>query len=365
MLWAFFVLVLMAVAGSWLYLEYHPATGARPTAHHQSPHYRQGKFFNLETTTINDSFRAVLRLLYEYCYARHLQPDRPVPVVSSARIPYSDDTPRLIWYGHSAVCLKINGLTILIDPMLSDWVGPLPLLGHRFRSTHPFDLSAIGKIDLMLITHDHFDHLDYPTIKALQSRTRFYLTPLGVGAHLRYWGIDPDKIQELDWWQQVERPDGLRITATPARHFSGRSLGRRRSTLWASFVIETGDHRYYCGGDSGYGKHFRQIGERFGSFDLTMLDCAQYHHDWQHLHMQPEEAWQAHRELGGRRLLPLHWGAFSLSTHPWYEPIERLLSVADAPGEILLPGIGECIALDTRADFQPGAWWRACLPADR
>lgn len=365
MLSIFFMSLILLIFGLWFYLEYHIAAGAQPKDHDYSPNFHNGRFVNAEPTKVDDSFRAVIRLLREYYYASHLCPDRPLPVSTPSPAAAEAEEPHLTWFGHSTVMLETDGTTILIDPMLSAWIAPLPFLGHRFHYSDAFDLSALGEIDLMLITHDHFDHLDYPTLKALQGRTRLFVVPLGVGDHLRRWGIEAERIEELDWWQDCEVIEGLRITATPARHFSGRSFGRRRSTLWAGYVIETPSRRYFCGGDSGYGTHFKEIGLRFGPFDLTMLDCAQYHPDWSHLHMSPEEAWQVHQELAGKYMLPIHWGAFSLSTHPWYEPIERLLEVSDQPDHILLPAIGQRLSLTNIHSCNLDCWWRSCLPADQ
>jgi L-ascorbate metabolism protein UlaG (beta-lactamase superfamily) len=270
------------------------------------------------------------------------------------------EEPALIWFGHSSYYLQLEGLKILVDPVLGGRASPVPGMVKAFVGTDIVRPADFARLDYLLITHDHYDHLDYQTILRLKSKTGHWLTSLGVGAHLEYWGIPADKITELDWWESVELRNGCRITATPARHFSGRGLKRAQS-LWSSFVLQSPGSRYYLGGDSGWDGHFEEIGRRFGPFDMALLECGQYHPYWKHIHMMPEEVAEAARKLGARRLLPVHWAKFNLALHPWDEPVERLLkAAAGAPFEVLTPMMGQTVKPDERYDR---AWWRNLQPA--
>ena len=317
--------------------------------------WKMGRFRNLDKTRLQEDLRSLLGDLYGYLKAKNTQPSLPLPVAPDERTAVADPSlDYLTWYGHSAVRLESGGKTILIDPMLGEWVAPVPFLGHRFPYKDYRPLQGIQDIDLVVYSHDHYDHLDFDTLMAIKDRTKAYLVPLGIGAHLRAWGIPAERITEVDWWQTVQQA-GLNFTATPARHFSGRSPSTRNKTLWCGFVIETASNRIFFGGDSGYGRHFAEIGKRFGPFDLTMLDSGQYHARWKNVHMQPEEALVANRELGGKQLLPIHWGGFSLSDHPWYDPIERIVS-ADANHCVLTPLIGQRFVVGEDSDCRD-RWW--------
>ncbi|MTB51564.1 MBL fold metallo-hydrolase [Lewinella sp. W8] len=341
-------------------LRNDPQFGAKPSAIlarnvRSSSGWRRGSFRNLERTPIQEDLGSLLGDLYGYLKSKHTQPTVPLPVAPNKASAFPEvDQDHLTWYGHSTVRLETGGKTILFDPMLGDWVAPIPFLGHRFPYENYQPLEDFGEIDLIVYSHDHYDHLDFDTLMALKDRTRAFLVPLGVGAHLRAWGISEEKITEIDWWESVELT-GCRFTATPARHFSGRSPATRNKTLWCGYAIDTRYHRLYFGGDSGYGSHFRTIGQRLGKFDLTMLDSGQYHARWKNIHMQPEEALRAHQDLGGRALLPIHWGAFSLSNHPWFDPAERIIK-ADQDECVLSPMVGQRFAVN--AEDCKSRWWQ-------
>ena len=341
-------------------LRNDPQFGASLTDLHEEDYrgttaWKMGRFRNLDKTRIQEDFRSLLGDLVGYLKAKNTQPTAPLPVAEEDEPsrPASDDD-YLTWYGHSAVRLETGGKTVLIDPMLGEWVAPVPFLGHRFPYTDYHPLRTIGDIDLILFSHDHYDHLDYDTLMAIKDRTKAYVVPLGIGAHLRTWGVPAEQITEIDWWETTEVA-GLTITATPARHFSGRSPSTRNKTLWCGFVIQTEQHKIYFGGDSGYGRHFKEVGERFGPFDLTMLDSGQYHDRWKNVHMQPEEALQANRDLHGKQLLPIHWGGFSLSDHPWYDPVQRIIA-ADAEQCVLTPLIGQRFRVGASTECRDH-WW--------
>ncbi len=317
--------------------------------------WKMGRFRNIDKTPLKEDIRSLFGDLFGYLKAKNTQPTQPLPVAAVDGQPEVDATDDyLTWYGHSALRLESDGQTVLLDPMLGSWVAPVPFLGHRFPYNHFHPLDDIDEIDLVVFSHDHYDHLDYDSIESLRDRTRAWLVPLGVGAHLESWGIPREDITEVDWWRSATY-GGLTFTATPARHFSGRSPRTRNKTLWCGFVIDTPHHRIYFGGDSGYGRHFPDIGRRYGPFDLTMLDSGQYHHRWKNVHMQPEEALRANEELGGQHLLPIHWGGFSLSNHPWNDPIRRIVA-GDAKGRVVTPMIGQRFAVG-KPDTCRECWW--------
>ena len=322
--------------------------------------WKMGSFRNLDKTPLQEDLGSLFGDLVGYLQAKNTQPAEPLPVA----VAQSDGTPTdgkdyLTWFGHSALRLESGGHTILLDPMLGDWVAPVPFLGHRFpyKDYHP--VQELGDIDLIVYSHDHYDHLDYDTLMQIKDRTKAYLCPLGLGAHLVAWGIPRERITELDWWQSAELA-GCTFTATPARHFSGRSAGTRNKSLWAGFAIKTASHNLFFGGDSGYGRHFEMIGERLGPFDLTMLDAGQYHDRWKNVHMQPEEALRAHRDVYGKMLLPIHWGAFSLSDHAWSDPVDRIRR-ADKTECVISPMVGQRFALNDMKDCRE-SWWMPAAP---
>jgi len=317
--------------------------------------WKMGSFRNLDKTPLQEDLGSLFGDLVGYIKAKNTQPTEPLPVSPGGhQIVVDDGNDYLTWYGHSALRLETGCKTILLDPMLGEWVAPVPFLGHRFPYKDYTPLEDFHEIDLIVYSHDHYDHLDYDTLILLKDKTAAFLCPLGLGAHLVEWGISRNRITELDWWQSADLA-GCTFTATPARHFSGRSPGTRNKSLWASFAIKTKDHNLYFGGDSGYGRHFTQIGERLGPFDLTMLDSGQYHDRWKNVHMQPEEALRAHRELRGDTLLPIHWGAFSLSDHAWFDPVARIKE-ADDSSCVISPMIGQRFSVDGLDDCRT-EWW--------
>lgn len=317
--------------------------------------WRQGKFRNLDKTPLQEDLGSLLGDMLGYIQAKKTQPAIPLPAVFGLGGQFKSDEDYLTWYGHSALRLESGGQTVLLDPMLGEWVAPVPFLGYRFPYEDFRPLEDLGEIDLIVFSHDHYDHLDYDTLMQVKDRTKAYLVPIGVGEHLRAWGIAADKITEIDWWQTAEF-GGIEYTAVPARHFSGRSPGTRNRTLWCGYAIETNNHRILFGGDSGYGRHFPEIGKRLGGFDLTLLDSGQYHHNWKNVHMQPEESLQAHKDVNGRLMLPIHWGGFSLSDHAWFDPIERITR-ADSREEVISPRIGERFAVG-QAEQKREKWWK-------
>lgn len=277
-------------------------------------------------------------------------PSRPTDLSTPAA-----DTPVVVWFGHSSYLIRYRRRTILVDPVLSGHASPVSLLIRAFAGSDIYSVDDMPDIDVMVLTHDHYDHLDYGTIRRLAPRTAMFCTALGVGAHLEYWGVEPEKIVEADWWEQLHPADGVRLTATPARHFSGRVL-KRNQTLWSSFVLQLDDYTLFLGGDSGYDTHFADIGSRYGPFDLAVLEIGQYGVNWPLIHSLPEQAVQACRDLNARLLLPVHWAKFTLALHPWNEPIRRATAAAREHGvQIATPMIGEPVPLG--GPYPTSEWW--------
>lgn len=258
------------------------------------------------------------------------------------------------WLGHSSLMINMEGCRILTDPVFENRVTPVGPV--RFNREFPLDPGQLQDIDLVLISHDHYDHLSRASIRVLAPVARCFIVPLAVGKRLAAWGVPEKRIIELDWWESHCLDGGLTITATPARHFSGRGLGDRNSTLWASYAVASPHFRIFYSGDSGYFPGFRQIGERLGPFDLTFLECGAYNELWPFVHMFPEETARAHLDLKGRVLHPIHWGTFNLSLHAWNDPMQRLVRAAGQTGiETATPMAGETFVYG--AGSRENFWW--------
>lgn len=291
-------------------------------------------------------------------------PDEPLRVESIDPARFANPPPsglRITWLGHSTLLLEQDGHRILTDPVWGERSSPLTWIGPSRWYPPPLALDALPQVDAILISHDHYDHLDYPTIVALAGRDTRFIAPLGVAAHLEYWGVPKSKIDELDWWAQTQ-VGALTIVCTPSRHASGRTLFDQNDTLWASYAILGPTHRVWFSGDTGLFPAMREIGERFGPFDLTMIEAGAYGAAWPDWHLGPEQAVTAHQMVRGRVMLPVHWGLFDLAYHGWTEPIERVLVAADANGvELLTPRPGQSIepsAPPVRERWWPDVAWR-------
>ncbi len=262
----------------------------------------------------------------------------------------------ITWLGHSTVLMAIDGKRLLIDPVWCKRVSPVAQVGPKRFFEVPVSLNELPPLDCILLSHDHYDHLDKQAIHYLTSKNIPVVTMLGVGKRLRNWGVRSELITEMDWWQKKNLGDGFELTALPARHFSGRSLVDRFTTLWGSFAIKSPNYSIYCGADSGYYEGFKKIGDALGPFDLTMLEIGAYNAHWADIHMGPEGAVQAHLDLRGKLLLPLHWATFALAFHPWKEPVERVLKAAAAHDvKLLLPAPGQTRAVNEGSFINN--WW--------
>ncbi len=265
---------------------------------------------------------------------------------------------RATWLGHSTVLIEIDGLRVLTDPVWGPRASPSRIAGPKRFQPVPVRLSALPQIDLVVISHDHYDHLDFPTIRELAKRGVPFVTSLGVGAHLESWGVAPDRINELDWWESHRVPNtDLTVTAAPSQHFSGRALKDRNATLWSSLVIRGTRHAVFFSGDTGLTSQYAEIRERLGPFDLVMLEVGAFHPSWGHIHLGPENALKAYELLGGGAFLPVHWGTFSLALHAWDEPAETLLELGPQLGaRLVMPRLGEPIEPAHAPPLKP--WWR-------
>ncbi len=358
-LFIFLVLFLMAV---YAVLNYYPAFGGKHTDKRKSLYakslqYRNGRFVNQVETSWNTSFSSMISMMKDFLKGN---PERrpKVPLQMTSYAPGTEKGPaaKITWFGHSAFLLEIEGKTILFDPMFGKAPTPFPVRNQRYSRELPFKIEELPVIDAVVLSHDHYDHLDYGSIMKLKNKVKNFIAPLGVGAHLQRWGIAPEIIQEHDWWDELPF-EGLELVCAPARHFSGRSLTDRNATLWCSWVIKGQDIKIFYSGDGGYGPHFKEIGEKYGPFDLTLMECGQYDARWAALHMMPEETVQAHQDVRGRLMIPVHWGAFTLSLHAWHDPVERAVRSAEEAGvQIATPRIGETfvVGLD---DYPASAWW--------
>ena len=261
-----------------------------------------------------------------------------------------------IWLGHSSFLLNMNGKIILVDPVFSGAASPIPFSVKRFQKP-VLKLNELPEIDFILISHDHYDHLDMESIKFFKEKNTQFIAPLGVGSHMQSWGIEEERIFEKDWWQS-HKIEGLEFIATPAQHFSGRSLFDRNHSLWASWVIRSDKHSVYFSGDSGYDVHFKEIGDKYGPFDLAFVENGQYNKKWRAVHLLPEETIQATKDLKAKRMIPVHWGMFELSMHAWYEPIEESFLRTQAENfQLIAPKIGQMIYLNDSNEIEK--WWES------
>lgn len=358
------------LAGSWVLRALHgapAALGATPaeiqSVAERSPNYQDGVFVNVDPASSISVDREQQRLLLRELLSRETgRPPGQIPLAKPAGVETAAAPVAVSWFGHSTAMIEIDGYRVLADPVWSRRVSPSHTVGPQRMHEVPMPLEALPALDAVLISHDHYDHLDIDTIIGLaRSQRAPFVVPLGVGAHLRKWGIPDGRIVELDW-NESHHIGELTLVCTPARHFSGR-LFSRNTTLWASWVIAGPQHRAFFGGDTGYTKSFAEIGMDHGPFDLTLLPIGAYHPAWPDIHMNPEEAVRAHldvAEAGSGLLVPIHWATFRLAPHPWVEPVERLLRAADpARVHVVVPRPGQRVEPTGSSGLAPtfDPWW--------
>jgi len=344
-----------------------PQLGGKPTradraVYAKSGHYneKEGEFINLIPTR-EMTGGSMPSVIWQFLFHKSPQaaPPGPLPMQALDSLAITRKTPEMVrvtWFGHSASLVEIAGQNILLDPMLSLEMGPVRwATPNRYNRTLAIAPEKLPPLAAVLISHDHYDHLDYETIRKIKDKVGHFYVPLGIGPHLRAWGVAPTRITEMNWGDSAKLP-GLTLRCTPSRHFSGRGLGNRNSTLWCSWVMQAHAKRVFYTGDGGYGPHFAAIGRQFGPFDLALVECGQYNESWAEIHMRPEQSVQAARDVRARVMMPVHWGAFTEALHAWNDPVKRATAEAARLGQpITTPRLGEPVTLGTALPME--RWW--------
>lgn len=358
--------LILIVGITFLYFQFNPQFGGKVTGELQSryqdsPQWDGKKFVNQSVTTMDINLRSMGGLLREQFTNRKVRsPQSPLPILPLDQGQFLSDIsiPKFVWYGHSVILLQINGKNILIDPMLGPDASPIaPFDAARFSKDSLAVIDQLPQLDAILMTHDHYDHLDLASIRKLSTKTNRWLVALGISRHLERWGIAAESITEFDWWDEMTL-EGIRLIFTPSRHFSGRGLTDRAKSLWGGWVFLTENQRIYWSGDGGYDEHFEEIGGKFGPFDWGFMECGQYNQRWHAIHMFPEEAVQASIDASVKHAIPIHWGGFALALHTWQDPVERFTAEANRIGlNYSTPRLGEIVKMG----LEPGnvGWWES------
>lgn len=324
----------------------------------ESPNYKDGEFQNQIPTPVFSKDVSTLSVIWSNIFHRneHLNPPGPIETVKTDLKALDPRKDTVVWLGHSSWFIQLEGKRILIDPTFSDHSGPVSSANKAFPGTNLYSPDDMPEIDYLLISHDHWDHLDYETVKGLRSKIKRVICPIGIGADFEYWDYPKEKILEADWNDEFTLEKNFTVHVLPARHYSGRLL-KKNQTLWAAFALITPDRKLFYSGDSGYGPHFADIGETFEGFDLVLLDAGQYDSRWAYIHMTPEEAARAAEELGAKFLIPAHVGRFGIANHPWDEPFIRMSKVSKRRSyRLITPRIGEIVLFNPDISaYTP--WW--------
>ncbi|MHA6698124.1 MBL fold metallo-hydrolase [Chryseobacterium sp. A321] len=361
-LFVFLILTLLIAIVGYFILR-SPSFGKAPSGERlvriqNSPHYRGNQFDNLLDTPAMAPGATMVGAMYKMLFKKspQIQPKNPFEFTKTDlfSIPLSENT--MVWMGHSSYYLQLDGKRILVDPVFSGHASPFSFSVKAFKGSDLYETKDIPPLDYLIITHDHWDHLDYKTVKALFNQTQKVITGLGTGEHLEFWGLESSKLVELDWYESHELTRGYTVYSEPARHFSGRGL-KRNQTLWSSFLLQFPTQKVFIGGDSGYGDHFKEIGKRHDSIDLAILENGQYNEDWRYIHFLPGENLKAMEDLKAKTLVPVHYGKFALALHAWNEPISKMMALRKPDQAILTPKIGERIDW-SQNEIQPNPWWQ-------
>ena len=355
------ILLLLIFVGGFLYMRSDRfgtnATGERLARMQQASNYKNGAFDNIEFTPSLAEGASYSDVLKAFFFAKKVRntPSTPLPIVKTDLKNLPVDSNLFVWFGHSSYLLQLDGKKILVDPVLSEYASPVRISTKAFPMEYVYQPGDMPDIDILVITHDHWDHLDYNTFMAIKDRVKHIVTGLGVAAHLEKWGFPSEKISELYWGEKAQ-VQGFEFTSTTARHFAGRTF-KRNTTLWSSFVLQAANKKIFIGGDSGYGKHFKQIGEQYGPFDYAILENGQYNEMWKYIHMLPEEVIVASEDLKTSYTIPVHSSKFPLSIHSWDEPLIRVSKAAEENNfPIVTPKIGEVVSLDNYIKYPE--WWK-------
>jgi len=335
------------------------ATSDDVSRYSKSPNWREGKFQNLEETSMSFNLWDVPRLLYkQFSNTKIRRPKNALNIFPFDQKKFTEASQdiKFIWYGHSALLLRINHKTILIDPMLGMDSAPIaPSPNKRFSENTLDFIDEFPEIDLVLMSHDHYDHLDYDSIQKLKSKSKLFYVALGVKRHLVKWGVNANLIEEMDWWNS-KKFEGIDIHFTPSRHFSGRGISDRSQSLWGGWVLKNENQSVWFSGDGGYGPHFKEIGNRLGPFDFGFMECGQYNEKWHMIHMFPHECVTAAIDAQVKRAMPVHWAGFALAFHPWQEPADGFVEHAEKSKlNYLVPRLGELIHLNS--EVKQEKWW--------
>lgn len=336
------------------------AKGKRLEKMQQSEHYKNKQFQNLSFTPPLAEGYSMTKVMFDFLFSKKdplLKPVKNIPAVHTdiSNLPKGQDV--FIWMGHSSYYIQVDGASFLVDPVLSSYGSPFRFFNKAFAGADIFTPEDIPHVDYLVITHDHYDHLDYPTVKSIRERVEKVILPLGVGAHFEKWGYQPEQLIEEDWGGEVSLKNNIKITFTPARHFSGRKM-KRNVTLWTSYVLEAPSQKIFLGGDSGYDTHFKMIGEKYGPFDYAIIENGQYNEAWKYIHALPEDVIQASIDVNAKKIIPVHSSKFALALHAWNEPLEKVTRLGQENGlNILTPMIGEPIYLK-ESDHHFKTWWK-------
>ncbi|SBS27596.1 metal-dependent hydrolase [Marinomonas aquimarina] len=355
--WLMSILILLALA-SIIYLQQPQFVAPRVEAPVASDHFAEGHFHNNPLVPVSTSDEGQFALFYRFLFQEVIDaiPEKPLPSKKTDLHALDPQDNVVVWMGHSTYFMQFDGKTYLIDPVFSDYASPVPGTNKAFPGTNIYDAEDIPAVDYLLISHDHWDHLDLPTLEGLKGKVGQVIAPLGVGSYLIQWGFAQERVFEGDWYDAFEDAD-VSIYLVPSIHFSGRLLTRNR-TLWSGFAILTEKRKVLYSGDTGYGEHFKEIRERLGAFDLAILEDGQYNENWAHIHMSPEQAAQAAQDVDAKAVLAAHNSKFKLAHHAWYDPLERISQASEGQEyRMMTPLIGERVNLDDDTQtFQD--WWR-------
>lgn len=347
-----------------LFIKFAKVFGSKPSEEQKLkysnyPNHQDGRFVNLMPMNTVIDTPDFIDDSYQPTASR--QPNFNIPYVKVNPIDLQKKTKhaRFTWFGHSTFLVEIEGKNLMIDPMLSAVPSPVQRIGRkRYSKGLPLTIPELPVLDGVLITHDHYDHLDYQSIKKIKNKVKTFYVPLGVSAHLMAWGVPKAHIQELNWYESASLA-GIKLTLTPSHHYSGRSLTDRFQSLWGGWIIKGTYDNIYLSGDGGYGAHFKEIGAQYGPFDFAMIECGQYSRYWRQNHLFPEQSAQVALEVKAKLVMPIHWGAFTLAMHSWTAPVERFLKRIEALGiPVTTPKIGQQLVLDPAVEKPSSTWWK-------